>query len=133
MSRGIITVVRGLPGSGKSTFCRNTFPERYHVENDMFLMTNGKYCFTPERRDAAIMWCQKSVEIAMKCGMDICVSNVFPRCKTIRLYEEMAMKYGYDFEVIRMTGKYGNIHNVPKDVLESMEENMEAWPDEIIM
>ena len=73
------------------------------------------------------------MEIAMKCGMDICVSNVFPRAKSIRFYQELAKRYDYDFEVIHMTGKFGNIHNVPKEVLESMEQNMEVWPDEIVM
>ena len=38
-------LVRGVPGSGKSTFAAKVFSGAFHVENDMFHVKDGKYRF----------------------------------------------------------------------------------------
>ena len=40
-----LILVRGVPGSGKSTFAAKVFPGAFHVENDMFHVKDGEYRF----------------------------------------------------------------------------------------
>jgi predicted kinase len=42
-----LTIVRGLPGSGKSTYAKSL--NVFHIEADMFCMKDGKYEFDAER------------------------------------------------------------------------------------
>ena len=45
-------------------------------------------------------------------------------------YRRLAEKHGAGFEVYRMTGNYGNVHNVPAATLKSMKDGFEDWPGE---
>lgn len=47
----MLTIIRGLPGSGKSTKARElaALTGAIVIEPDMLVTANGKYCYTPER------------------------------------------------------------------------------------
>lgn len=126
-------LVRGIPGSGKSTFAHNYLKGIYVLENDMMLMENGVYNFSPSKRSLAIEWCMKSAEIALKCGMDVCVCNTFTKKDFIIPYKKLSEKYGANFKVYRMAGNFTNVHNVPTNVLANMKNNFEDWPTEIVV
>ncbi len=76
-------IVRGLPGSGKSTFAK--FVGDSFVEADMFFMKNGKYEFDMSKIRDAHSWCLSTVRAWMQMNADtyglefseIAVSNTF--------------------------------------------------------
>lgn len=129
----ILTLMKGAPGSGKSTTAKRMFPGTLLLENDQFLMRDGKYCWSKESVQDAIKWCTASVEIALKNGMDVVVANTFTKRRFIAAYEKLAMKYGAKFQVYRCTGNYQNVHGLNDEMVMSFKNAMEDWPGEIFV
>ena len=129
--RKILYIVRGVPGSGKSTFAKSI--GGIHIEADQFFMENGKYNFDITKIKLAHKYCKNQTEAWMKTdGVQvnndkIVVSNTFTQEWEIEPYFELAEKYGYRvFSLIvenRHDGK--NIHDVPVDKLEQMKNRFE--------
>jgi predicted kinase len=120
----LVTLVRGLPGSGKTTLSKLLErPGTIHIENDMFHMIDGKYTFKYEVVKDAYMWIKGTVCYHLNQGDSVVVSNTFISNKTIKEYVDIAKQYNADVKIIEMKEHYGNVHNVPEDVLKSMAEN----------
>ena len=125
-------IVRGVPGSGKSTFAKSI--GGIHIEADQFFMENGKYNFDITKIKLAHKYCKNQTEAWMKTdGVQvnndkIVVSNTFTQEWEMEPYFELAEKYGYRvFSLIvenRHDGK--NIHDVPEDKLEQMKNRFEV-------
>lgn len=124
-----LRIVRGLPGSGKSTKAKSFGV--FHVESDMYLMVDGVYVWSPHKLKHAHNWCKKMVHEAMQAGMDVAVSNTFTRIWEFQEYLELAGIHGYEVEVLRCTGCYGNVHNVPQKSLDDMKSRFEDYEGEV--
>ena len=129
----ILRLMRGAPGSSKSTSAKRMFPGTLLLENDQFLMRDGKYCWSKESVQAAIKWCSSSVETALQNSFDVVVANTFTKRRFIAAYEKLALKYGAKFEVYRCTGNYQNVHVLNDVMVTSFKNAMEDWPGEIII
>ena len=116
-------IIRGLPGSGKTTKALHYFPHLMRVETDMYFSRNDKYIFTKELNERAVKWFHKSVREFAKTGMDFVVTGVFA-AHTERLAKTVkaGLDYGYDVFIETLTADFGNIHKVPKAHLQSMRE-----------
>lgn len=125
-----LTIIRGLPGSGKSTKAKSL--NILHIEADMYHMKNGKYEFNYDNVKLAHEWCQRAAWFAFMNGVEFVVSNTFITFDEIQPYLEIAKIYKYEVEIIRMTNDYGNTHDVPKNVLDSMQERFEDVEGEVI-
>ena len=125
-----LVIVRGCPGTGKSTFVKEAFPNILHLENDMFHYHNGSYLFNQRKQNSAIEWCIDMTMLSLKRGMDVVVSNTFTKKAFVDSYKKIADLFGSKFEVYRMMGNFENIHDVPKMVLENMKNNFEDYPEE---
>ena len=112
-------------------FAHKNFPGVLVLENDMFHMHNGKYDFNASKQHAAVNWCFKATEFAMMNGMDVVVSNTFTQRRFVQPYADLAKKYGYEFKVYHMNGKFDDVHNVPKEVKDRMAKQFEIWPNAI--
>jgi predicted kinase len=124
-------IVRGLPGSGKSTFAKTLGGT--HFETDNFFMVDGEYKFDGSKIKEAHNWCQNSVNSAMilnnTAGLNetIVVSNTFTQEWEMKPYFEMAETYGYGVFSIIVENRHGGVnrHNVPEEVLNSMKNRFE--------
>lgn len=125
-----LTLVRGVPGSGKSTFARKNF-QCVVLENDMLQIQNGEYVWAPETTKRAIEKIAEITEELLSAGIDVCIANTFTKRSYIEFYKKMAARHHAAFEVIRCTGEFKNIHNVPEGVLKSMREHFEDWDGEV--
>ena len=123
-------IVRGIPGSGKSTFAKKMFTCPI-FENDMYFIKDGKYLYNQVKMRDAISWCMESVELALKYGCDVVVANTFTKRKYVQAYKNLAEKNSAQVKVFRMYGDFKNVHDVPDHVFNNMRDNFEDWSDEI--
>lgn len=124
-----LILVRGLPGSGKTTYARSL--EIFHVEADMYFVSDGVYRFDPRYLNIAHHWCQKTAIAAMRKGMDVVVSNTFSQMWEMQPYVEAANVEHYDWQVVHCTGTFTSIHKLPRDIVENMRNRWEAIAGEI--
>lgn len=136
MSKELI-LVRGVPGSGKSTTAKllGVGGAGYaHFEADMYFMEDGVYKFDPTKIRDAHAWCQNSVEQAMLLNhttghnSTIIVSNTFTQEWEMEPYYKLASAWGYKVFSIIVENRHGgvNVHNVPEGVLQAMKDRFEV-------
>ena len=120
-------IVRGLPGSGKSTFAKSLNCPVF--EADMFFVNQqGVYNFDITRIKDAHAWCQEMIEDHMFNQEDkIAVSNTFTQEWEMKPYYDMAKTYGYIVFSVVVENRHGgeNVHGVPSDKLEVMKNRFE--------
>lgn len=118
-----LVIVRGIPGSGKSTFAKKLAKETdsAHFEADMFFIKDGEYHFDASKIKEAHEWCRDQVHKSIEADQSVVVSNTFVKMWEIKPYLSMSS----DIEVVEMTTRYQNVHGVPEEVVTRMEENWE--------
>lgn len=99
----------------------------------MMHINNGKYDWSAAKQKQAVAWCKMMAKNALMAGCDVCVCNTFTKKAFIDAYRSLAQEFGAAFEVITMTGNFGNVHSVPNVVLENMKNGWEPYPGEIII
>lgn len=99
-------LIRGLPGSGKTTFAKKLikpYDNPVHLEADMYFEINGVYTWDSSKLGLAHGWCMNYAETAMRTGSDcVVVSNTFTRRWEMDFYIRAAEKYGYEVSIIKM-------------------------------
>jgi len=127
-------IVRGLPGSGKSTFARSIAKPYQIFEADQYFMKRGKYTFDMSKLKDAHDDCKQRVARRMRENLfnsiffnNIVVSNTFTKEWEMKFYRNIARRYGYKVHTIIVENRhYGtNIHGVPEDKLQVMEDRFE--------
>lgn len=120
-------LVRGVSGSGKSTFVKNIVHHQYFVETDMyFIDDNGNYNFDASKLKQAHDWCRFQVEETMKDADDIIVSNTFTTEWEMKPYFDLAKKYGYTVFTVIVENRHGNkdVRNVPIETRQKQAERL---------
>jgi len=132
MGKKILYIVRGIPGSGKTTFAKTL--GGVHFEADQYFMVDGEYKFDVTKLKDAHKWCQGQVSNAMLINYTtgnlnnvIVVSNTFTQEWEMVPYIEMAKEWGYTVFTIVVENRHGgeNVHGVPEDKLEIMRNRFE--------
>ena len=123
----VLYIVRGIPGSGKSTFAKTLGGQ--HYEADMFFIDeDGNYKFDGTKIKDAHKWCQSFVETDMVLEYPkIVVSNTFTQEWEMKPYMDLAKEHGYKVFTIVVENRHGgnNVHNVPEDKIEQMANRFE--------
>lgn len=124
---GDLILVRGLPGSGKSSF-GNLISDDVISADDYFIDDNGVYNFDPTKLSLAHKYCEeKCLYKMMNSENRIVICNTFTREWEMDKYFEMGDEYNYRvFTVIvenRHNGK--NIHGVDESKIEKMKNRFE--------
>ena len=128
-------IVRGLPGSGKSTFAEALVGSDFLVcEADKYFMVDGEYKFDATKLKQAHEYCRNLVETYMKDSLvndqfyrEIAVSNTFTQEWEMQAYFDLAEKYGYMVFTVIVENRHGGVnqHGVPDDKLEQMKNRFE--------
>lgn len=126
-----LILVRGIPGSGKSTFARKNFPDLKVIEADDYFYRDGEYKFNPEEISDAHKDCWFRTEQELKKGNSVVVANTFTQLWEMDKYLDLAYKYDTELKVFRCEGNFNNIHGVPEEVVELMKQRFENYPGEI--
>ncbi|MBW4048080.1 MAG: ATP-binding protein [Proteobacteria bacterium] len=117
-----LVLIRGLPGSGKSTMARVLALVGYeHYEADMYFLRDGVYQFDPVRVRDAHAWCQAMTLSALIQGKRTVVANTFTRLQELAPYQAMSR----NVRIIEATGRWCGVHNVPATTLQWMAERWE--------
>lgn len=122
-----LILLRGLPGSGKSTFAK-TICDEYYEADQYFINENGEYVFDASKLKLAHEWCKLRTEHAMEDGVEkIVVANTFTQAWEMQPYFELAAKYGYRTHSLIIENKHGgkNVHNVPDSKLNEMKDRFQ--------
>ena len=128
-----LVIFKGYPGSGKSTAAHRMFPGTLLLENDMWHIRDGMYCWRPENMPKAISWCMSMAEAALREGMDVVVCNTFTKARFIEPYKRLAEKFNASFTVYRCTGNFKNVHSLDEQLVQRFRDSMEDWPGEIVL
>jgi predicted kinase len=132
----ILTLVRGLPGSGKSTFA-NLITNKFSIcEADLFFYDKeGNYNYDGTKITQAHKWCREQVETRMKDNAvnpqfypEIVVSNTFTKEWEMAEYFDLAKQYGYQVFTIIVENRHGGVnqHGVPAEKIEQMKNRFEV-------
>ena len=132
-------IIRGLPGSGKSTLgeelasfsrsgrLKGAFDIHSYAADDWFTDSKtGEYNFNPAELSDAHEDCNARVRGAMMSNVEtICVCNTFSQAWEAAPYFKLCGDYRYTPVVIECQSEWGNIHNVPQESIDAMKERWE--------
>ena len=120
-----LTIVRGIPGSGKSTFAEYLSMSNNAVictADDFFVDESGEYNWNPAKIGMAHSWCKKQCENAMKSGKDVIIANTSTTESELKPYITLANKFNYRVFSVIVENRHGgtNIHSVPDETISRM-------------
>ena len=132
-----LTLIRGVPGSGKSTFAKKYAIANGHIKivefDDFWIDKNKTYKFIPEIKMACVEYGRSAVTHELIIEKRPCIiTGVFNKLEYIEYFKNLCEMFNIPLEVIKMTGNFQNIHNVPDDVLKTMKEEFEDFEGEIL-
>lgn len=130
-----LELVRGLPGSGKSTYAKQRVLDGFchtHYEADMFFMTkDGFYAFDHSKLYQAHKWCFESVKKDLEKGLNVVVSNTFTRKREIRPFFNLCIELDCELDILTLKTSFGSIHDVHEETMNKMRQRFVDHEDVI--
>ena len=132
-------IIRGLPGSGKSTLgeslasyarsgrLKGAYDVHSYAADDWFTNSKtGEYNFNPAELPDAHEDCRARVMGSMMSNVDnICVCNTFSQAWEAEPYFKLCEQYEYTPVVLECQSQFGNVHEVPQESIDAMKERWE--------
>jgi tRNA uridine 5-carbamoylmethylation protein Kti12 len=127
----MLILVRGLPGSGKSTFAKkyiecgkkkNPDKQYIHCEADYYHIINGVYSFDIARAPYAHSRCLNRAKLGMRQGKIVVVSNTFITISQMKAYVRYAKQLGIPYRIYTCRETFGSIHGVPDETMAKMRQ-----------
>jgi predicted kinase len=133
-TQGELILLRGLPGSGKTTLAkiilqlRSTDEPEILSADDFFEDKEGDYNFDPTKLKEAHNYCQfRCSERMRQQKAKIVVANTFTQEWEMDEYFKMAERYNYRVHTVIVENRHGNenVHGVPEDKLQQMKNRFQ--------
>ena len=121
-----LILVRGLPGSGKTTLAKalvDNGEADCHYEADMYFELDGVYRFDGSKLREAHAWCNAQAVKALSEGKKVVVSNTFSQKWEAQPYLDMVASS--EVKVITATGEFQSVHDVPQASIDKMKARWE--------
>jgi predicted kinase len=126
INKKTLYIIRGLPGTGKSTLAIRLASNTIVAADDFMLNSKGEYEFDPAKLPEAHQQCQEKIDFFMRCGcIHIAVHNTFTTVQEMAPYVELCKKYNYVPHIVTTETNFGSIHSVPETTIEKMRERFE--------
>lgn len=125
----MLLLVRGLPGSGKTTLVRTIEALTTGIDvasisaDEFFEKPDGSYDFRPEFLPQAHEWCRYATETEMTSGHNlVMVHNTFTQDWEMEPYFELARKHGFICKTIICENRHAgtSVHDVPDASISKM-------------
>lgn len=118
-------LVRGVPGSGKSSFYSKVLHSDYVKceADDYFLTTDGEYLFNKDKLSEAHSQCfMKFLKNILDYGNNVAVTNTLTTERELKNYIFVLNLFKINFFSIIIENRHGGInsHGVPDEKLEQM-------------
>lgn len=123
-----LILIRGLPGSGKTTLAGFFANQGYqHFEADLWFTAFNSGIFDASKLKEAHNWCKSSVDKALYLGFNVVVANTFTQQWEMQDYFEIAKKQKAEVTVLIVENYHGNksVHNVPEETMQKMKNRFE--------
>lgn len=131
---GDLILLRGIPGSGKTTlgdiilYCPGSNSPDVLSADNFFIDDKGSYNFDASKLKQAHNECQLKCAERMKLEISrIVVANTFTEKWEMDSYYEMAERYKYRVHSVIVENRHNskNVHSVPDEKLEQMKNRFE--------
>ncbi len=132
----VLIIVRGVSGSGKSTFADFLVDNLKEIEvnhggetescvqkfeADQWFIDNDEP-WNPSYLGTAHKWCQAEVKKSLQDGYITIISNTTTTKKELDPYIKIATELGVQYFVLITDGDYKNVHDVDDDKLQKQAE-----------
>lgn len=123
----VLTIMQGVPGSGKSTVAKALAQATGAIihSTDDFFMVDGVYQFDPSKLKMYHELNQLAVRKSLQNGSSVIVDNTNIKAWAARPYALMAKEFGAKIQIVSVQGQFQNEHNVPQQTIENMKSGME--------
>lgn len=142
----MLILIRGLQGSGKSTYARKLLVENEVdciLEIDDYWSAGQKYRYEHNKRTEAHTWLKQKICILLDKGIKVAVPEVFELVSELEEYITLATDVGLSYKVYSLHKKLTasevnlivglNIHGVPVSRIQYLNETWEEYPGEILV
>ena len=129
LSKQSLLLIRGLPGSTKSTTAKaicEKFNNLHHFEADMYFQQGNNYNFDKTKLSAAHEWCYNQTINALQKDCSVCVANTFVKKWEMEKYINAAKSFKTELIIIECLAEYSSIHGVPEETIERMRRQWES-------
>ena len=134
-----VIILRGISGSGKSTYIATHYPIATIASADKYFMRDDVYTFDPKQLGNAHSWCFRQFEAALQRSDEtVIVDNTNTKLWEFKGYLDLTAQYGYEVKVIRLTvdpkiAAARNLHGVPTEKVQQMQDRFQDFEGEEIM
>lgn len=133
MNKKSLIIVRGLPGSGKSTLCsllsENGLYPIFSIDDYFTNPKNGDYQFDYSKNHLAYKACEENTRQSMQKEVSkIFLDHTFTLEWEMEPYFKMATEYQYQVFVLTLENRHGgkNIHGVTDEQIKKMGEKFQV-------